>query len=76
MPSAVLLVVTSLVVLVALLAGVTWFEQRVLSPRSIILHTARSRSASPEHVEALVRSQAERLLEDENLTRPRSRRRR
>ena len=71
MPSAVLLVVTSLVVMVALLAGVTWFEQRVLSPKSIILHTARCRSASTEHVEALVQVEAERLLVAEDLARPR-----
>ncbi len=74
MPYAVLLVVTSLVALVALLAGVTWFEQRVLSPRSIILHTARCRNARPEHAEALVSLEAERLLAAENLTRPRRRR--
>ncbi len=72
MPSAVLLVVTSLIALVALLAGVTWFEQRVLSPRSIILHTARCRSAAPDHVEALVSLEAERLLAAENLARPRA----
>jgi len=67
MPAAVLLVVTSLVVLVALLAGVTWFEQKVLSPRSIILRTARCRSATPDHVERLVRLEAERLLAAEDL---------
>ena len=65
--SAVLLVVTSLVVMVALLAGVTWFEQRVLSPKSIILHTARCRSAKVEHVERLVQLEAERLLAAEDL---------
>jgi hypothetical protein len=70
MPSAVLLVVTSLVVMVVLLAGVTWFEQRMLSPRSIILHSARSRHARPEHVEALVQIEAERLLAAEDLARP------
>jgi len=70
MPSAVLLVVTSLIVMVLLLAGVTWFEQRMLSPRSIILHSARSRHAPPEHVEALVQVEAERLLAAENLAHP------
>ena len=70
MPYALLLVVTSLVVMVALLAGVTWFEQRVLSPRSIILHTARCRSARPEHAEALVQLEAERLLAAGDLARP------
>jgi hypothetical protein len=62
MPSAVFMVLTSLIVLVALLAGVTWFEQRILNPRAIIVRTARCRSARPEHVEALVRIQSERLL--------------
>jgi hypothetical protein len=70
MPSAVLLVVTSLIGMVVLLAGVTWFEQRMLSPRSIILHSARSRHARPEHVEALVQVEAERLLAAEKLTQP------
>ena len=67
LPAAVLLVVTSLVVMVALLAGVTWFEQRVLSPQSIIIHTARCRSARVEHVERLVSLEAERLLVAEDL---------
>ncbi|HEX7276915.1 MAG TPA: hypothetical protein VF244_06025 [Acidimicrobiales bacterium] len=67
MPSAVLLVLVSLLGMVALLAGVTWFEQRVLSPRSIILHTARCRSARVEHVERLVSLEAERLLAAEEL---------
>ncbi len=70
MPAAVLMVVTSLVAMVVLLAGVTWFEQRILSPRSIILHTARTRGGSPEHVEALVRLEAERILAAEDLARP------
>ncbi len=72
MPTAVLLVVTSLAVMVMLLAGVTWFEQRVLSPKSIILHTARCRGARVEHVEALVQLEAERLLAAEDLARPRT----
>ena len=70
MPSAILMVVTSLVVMVLLLAGVTWFEQRILSPKSIILHSARSRRASPEHAEALIKVEAERLLAAEDLGRP------
>ena len=70
MPSAILMVVTSLVVMVILLAGVTWFEQKVLSPRAIIIHTARSRSATPEHVEALIKIEADRLLAAEELAHP------
>jgi len=62
--------VTSLVVMVLLLAGVTWFEQRMLSPKSIILYTARSRSATPEHVEAVIQAEAERLLAAEELAHP------
>ncbi len=74
MPSAIVLVLASLGGMVALLIGVTWFEQRVLSPRSIILHTVRCRSARPEHVEhveRLVRLEAERILAAQDLaTRP------
>ena len=70
MPSAILMVVTSLIGMAALLAGVTWFEQRMLSPRSIILHSARSRHARPDHVEALVQIEAERLLAAEDLAHP------
>ena len=69
MPSAVMMVLTSLVALVVLLAGVTWFEQKMLSPKSIILASARSRSARTEHVEALIQVEAERLLAAEHLTR-------
>jgi len=72
MPAAILMVLASLVGMMVLLAGVTWFEQKVLSPKSIILHGARSRSslASPEHIEALVQAEAERLLAAEELDRP------
>jgi len=71
MPTAILMVLTSLVALFLLLAGVTWFEQKVLSPQSIILHTARCRSNRPEHAEALVQVEAERLLAAEELAHPR-----
>ena len=60
------LVVTSLGLLSLLLFGMSWFEQRVLSPKALIVHAARSRQAPPEHVEKLVARQSERLLQ--NLT--------
>lgn len=39
-------------------------EQRILSPRSLILSTARSRHNSPELAEAMVAREFERLLKD------------
>jgi len=58
----------SLSLIFSLLFAVSWFEQRVLSPRSLILHSARSRGTRPDQVEALVDAQSERLLE--GLARP------
>jgi fumarate reductase subunit C len=57
------LVVLSLGLISLLLFGMTWFEQRVLSPQALIVHAARSRQAPPEHVEMLVARQSERLLQ-------------
>jgi hypothetical protein len=62
-PWEVLFVPASLALIYSLLFVVSWFEQRVLSPRSMILHSARSRAAQPEQVEALVTDLAQRLLD-------------
>lgn len=51
-----------LAVVVGLLWGVTWFEEHVLSPRSLILYTARSRHVGPDTVELFIARQSEGLL--------------
>ncbi len=51
-----------LCLVVALLWGVAAFEQRMLSPRAMILYTARCRRAGPEAVESLIAIHSEPLL--------------
>lgn len=57
-----------LAIVVGLLWGVAWFEQHVLSPRSMILYTARSRHVGPDTVELLVARQSEGLLKSLSVT--------
>jgi hypothetical protein len=62
----VLFVPAALLVVTVLLFVTVWLEENVLSPRSLILHTVRTRSrrVQPEQVERLVAMQSERLLRD------------
>ena len=63
MLSPLVLVPVSLGFISLLLFGMSWFEQRVLSPQALIAHAARSPQAPPEHVEVLVATESERLLQ-------------
>src|SRR2546423_1472805 len=60
----VLLIPLSLALVSVLLFVTAWLEENVLSPRSLILHTVRTRSrrVHAEDVERLVAAQSERLL--------------
>ena len=68
MLSSMVLVVVSLGLLSLLLFGMSWFEQRILSPKALILHAARSPQAAPEYVEKLVARQSEGLLQGMSLS--------
>jgi hypothetical protein len=59
-----LLVPLALLLVTVLLFVTAWLEESVLSPRSLILHTVRTRSRRilPEDVERVVAAQSERLL--------------
>jgi len=59
-----LLVPGALLLVSVLLFFTAWLEENVLSPRSLILHTVRtkSRHVQPDQVERLVAVQSERLL--------------
>ena len=61
-PWSLLAVPVCLGVMVLLLVGISWFEERLLSPRSLIRYTARSRHVGPDTVEVFVAAQSERLL--------------
>ncbi|MDQ6724830.1 MAG: hypothetical protein M3066_01440 [Actinomycetota bacterium] len=63
MSSPLLMIPASLGLISLLLFGMSWFEQRVLSPQALIVHAARSRQAQPDQAELLVAAQSERLLQ-------------
>jgi hypothetical protein len=61
---ALLLVLGTLALLMGLLFLSALVEQRVLSPQALILRVARTRAASPDHAEAFVAREFERLLRE------------
>lgn len=61
-PWSLLAVPVCLGVMVLLLVGISWFEERLLSPRSLIRYTARSRHVGPDTVEMFIAAQSEELL--------------
>ncbi len=57
-----LLIPGTLVLLLGLLLLSALVEERVLSPQSMILQVARTRSSTPEYAEAFVAREFDRLL--------------
>ena len=68
-PLELLFIPGALAVVVGILVATVWLEASILSPRSLILHSVRTRSrrVGPEDVERLVAMQSERLIRDFHL---------
>ncbi len=60
-----LAVPASLLLIMGILLLSAWIEQRVLSPRSMIISAVRARRTPPEFAEAFVARQLERLLSND-----------
>lgn len=61
---ALLAIPTTLMLLFGVLLLSAFVEERVLSPRAVVLSVARARGSSPEYAEALVARECERVLAD------------
>lgn len=72
-PWSLLAVPLCLSVMVVLLIGISWFEQHLLSPRSLMAYTARARHVGPDTVEMFIARQSEPLLRSQGLVPPPSR---
>jgi hypothetical protein len=57
-----LFIPATLILLMGLLLLSALVEERILSPRALILRVARTRAASPDHAEQFVAREFERLL--------------
>jgi len=68
-PLELLFIPGALAAVVGILVATAWLEASILSPRSLILHSVRTRSrrVGPEDVERLVAMQSERLIRDFHL---------
>ncbi|MFN2503588.1 MAG: hypothetical protein ABR540_05045 [Acidimicrobiales bacterium] len=69
-PWSLLAIPLCLGLMVLLLMGITWFENRMLSPRSLIQYTAKSRHVGPDTVELFITAQSEALLKSQDLRPP------